>query len=115
MLNEKYSINVKAQEKEIDMVIRGSFTKEDVMSFVTDYNQSLQPIDPKDFILNVDCTTMNIITQDMIPDLENSFSLYGQAHFKKIVFIIVKSPVIKMQLNRVAKHAGLNNFDFVQK
>lgn len=109
---EKYEIKVIPNEKKINMVIRGSFTKEDVGHFVNDYNQSLEPIHTSDFVLNVDCTTMNIITQDMIPDLENSFHLYRQANFKKINFIIVNSPVIKMQLSRVAKHAQLSNIDF---
>lgn len=96
------------------MEVKGSFTNEDVINFVNDYQAKVNSINAKDFTLEVDCTTMDILTKDMVPSLENSFKMYNESGFNKVVFSIVKNPVLKMQLGRIAKNAGLTNSEVVE-
>ncbi|WP_117170767.1 hypothetical protein [Paraliobacillus sediminis] len=111
---EKYSIKVDKTNKKVDMMVSGSFEPEDVELFVKDYQTKVGSITANQYTLDVDCTTMNILTKDMVPSLENSFKMYNQSGFEKVLFTIKKSPVIKMQLKRIAKNAGLTNGEVVE-
>ena len=104
-----YTINVNLISKVIDISVRGTFSIELVQAFLTEYQQKVSSISAKDFILKVDSTDMNIITQEMLPKLEISFNMYKESGFKEIQFIIKQSATIKMQLNRVARNTGLTN------
>jgi hypothetical protein len=109
-----YTINVNPIKKVVDMVIVGTWTPKQVEDFVRDYQRKVSSIDAKLFDLKVDCTDMDVITQDMIPRLENSFRMYKETGFKKVIFTIKKNPIIKMQLNRVARNTGLTNSEVVE-
>lgn len=111
---EKYSIKVNSNKKVIDMNVSGSFTSEDVQKFVTDYQNTVRKIEASTYNLDVDCTTMDILKQEMVPSLENSYKMYQESGFNKVIFTIKKNPVLKMQLNRIAKNSGLNNAEVVE-
>lgn len=113
--NEKYyKIDVKKSLNLVEMSIVGTWQHKIVEDFVRDYSNMVSSIDVTNFDLKIDCTDMNVITQDMIPALENSYKMYKSSGFKKVIFLIKKSPVIKMQLNRVARNTGLSNSEFVE-
>lgn len=109
-----YTINVNSASKVIDISVRGSFTPEQAKAFHTDYQTKVGSITAKDFTLKVDCTDMNVITQDMVPKLEISFKMYKDSGFKEVQFLIFKSVIVKMQLSRVARSIGLNNAVFLE-
>lgn len=104
-----FEIKVNNAAKSIDMLIEGTFTPQQVQEFVADYSSKVKSINAKDFTLNVDSTDMDVLTQEMIPSMENSIRLYQQSGFDKMVITIKKSPVLKMQLNRILKKAGFAN------
>ena len=110
-----YSINVNKATKVIEISVIGSFTPEQAKAFHTDYQAKVGSIVAADFTLKVDCTDMNIITQEMLPKLEISFNMYKESGFKEIQFIIKQSATIKMQLNRVARNTGLTNAVIVEQ
>ncbi|SDJ78484.1 hypothetical protein [Sediminibacillus albus] len=110
----KYTINVVSSSKTIEMEVKGSFSSEDVKNFVTDYQKKVNSIDASSYTLDVDCTSMDLLTKDMVPSLENSFKMYNESGFNKVVFTIKKNPVLKMQLNRIAKSAGLTNSEVAE-
>ncbi|RUL48197.1 hypothetical protein [Lysinibacillus antri] len=109
-----YSIIVNQAKKSIDMSVKGTFTPQQAESFHKDYQSKVASINASNFILKVDCKDMNIITQDMLPALEVSFKMYKESQFNKVEFIIQKSPVVKMQLNRIARNTGLLNSEVVE-
>lgn len=106
-----YVIDVIPTTNEVGMNVVGKFTPQQADQFHKDYEKQVNSIKPSDFQLNVDCTTMKVISQDMVPALQHSFELYKQSGFKKIKFITNGKSIIKMQLNRIAKSAGLPNFE----
>ena len=95
--------------KIVNLVIAGAFNPQQTEDFIHDYHNKISNIDVESFNLRVDFTELDAITEDALPKLERSFKLYKESGFKKIVFVIKKSPIIKMRLNTVAKNAGLFN------
>ncbi len=111
---KKYDININASKKVIDMFIGGSFTPADAKAFINDYNKTVGSIDASNYTLEIDCTTMNVVTPEMVPDLEGSYQLYKQSGFKKIIFKIKDSTILKMQLARLARNTGLTQAEVVK-
>ncbi|WP_102026244.1 hypothetical protein [Salirhabdus sp. Marseille-P4669] len=104
-----YNISVNNSAKTIDMVIEGTFTPQQVEAFVKDYTTKVQSVNAGDFTLNVDSTDMDVLTQDMVPAMENTVKLYQSSGFDKMVITIKKNPILKMQLNRILRNAGFAN------
>lgn len=110
-----YTIEVKPENKTIDMVIVGAFTPEQAEQFHKDYNQQVTSVAANDFVLKVDCSDMKVINQDMVPALTHSFELYKSSGFNKIEFIINTNAILKMQLNRIARNVGLPNYEVIEQ
>ncbi|MCM3215761.1 hypothetical protein ABER75_26570 [Niallia taxi] len=112
-----FDIKVNHSSKTIDMLIEGTFDLATVAEFVTDYRDkvaNLSIADAKQFKLIIDCKNMDVLTQEMIPYMENSFRLYQKLGFVSMIIIIPRSPVLKMQLNRMAKRTSFPNAIIVE-
>ena len=109
-----YSIKVNTIGKVVDMVVSGTFTPEKAQQFINDYQNRIGAITAENFTLKFDCTDLDVVTQDMIPDLEQCYQLYKSSGFKKVIFEIKKNPIIKMQLSRIARKVGLSNAEVVE-
>lgn len=109
-----FKITTNRLQKSVDMIIRGSFTPEMTQEFITDYQKKVSSVNASDYTLRLDCMDLNVVTPAMIPDLENCYRLYQSSGFKKVVFEIKKSPIIKMQLSRIARTTGLANAEIVE-
>ncbi|MNP80855.1 hypothetical protein D3C76_1790610 [compost metagenome] len=70
--------------------------------------------DPAKYDIVLDCTGLNVSTSDVLPMLEQCYLLYQQSGFKKVVFTITKSPILKMQLSRVARSTNLENYEIIE-
>lgn len=113
-MSGSYIININQAQKTIDMSVKGSFTPQQAQDFHRDYQSKVGSVNASSYTLKVDCKDMNVITQEVLPALEVSFKMYKDSQFDKVQFIIAKSPVIKMQLNRIARTAGLTNAEVVE-
>ena len=109
-----FTITVNRIKKSVDMVIRGTFTPEKAQEFVADYQKKVSGVNASEYTLRLDCLDLNVVTQAMIPDLENCYRLYHSSGFNKVVFEIKKNPIIKMQLSRIARTTGLANAEIVE-
>ncbi|MBP2242464.1 hypothetical protein J2Z40_003038 [Cytobacillus eiseniae] len=109
-----FSIKVNHGAKSMDMVIVGTFTPEQVQEFVQDYTTKAKSVKAEEFVLNVDSTDMDVLTQEMIPSMENSIRLYQSSGFNKLNIKIKKSAILKMQLNRILKNANFTNAEIVE-
>lgn len=109
-----YTIQVNSTQNAVNMEVGGSYTPEKVEQFLKDYHNKIDPIPASQYELHFDCRSLNIVTQDMVPHLQGCLELYKTSGFKKVVVEIVKNPIIKMQLNRIAKNAGLDSFEVIE-
>ncbi|RDW16186.1 hypothetical protein [Oceanobacillus chungangensis] len=115
MANEgSYTMKVNQGNKTIDMTVSGSFTPEKAEEFVADYKRIVAGVKANEYTLKFDCRDLNVVTQEMIPPLEFCMKLYKESGFEKVEVGIKKSAIIKMQLNRIARSAGLTNFEVAE-
>lgn len=115
MAEGTYTMKVNVAEKTVDMTVSGTFTPEKAKQFVDDYQLKLSSVNTSEFVLQFDCRDLDVVTKEMIPDLENCLALYKSSGFKKVEVGIKKSAIISMQLKRLASNVGLTQFEVVQK
>ncbi|MRG87352.1 hypothetical protein [Salinibacillus xinjiangensis] len=111
---KKYDINIVNDKNTIEMAVRGSFKEEDVQNFVRDYQSAVSRVNVENFTLEVDCTNMDILRQEMIPQLENSFKMYNESGFKTVQFNTKSNAILKLQLHRLARNVGMKNAKIVE-
>lgn len=109
-----YTINVNNIKKEFYVEVNGTLSNKQVDQFVSDYNRKVNAISASDFILRLDAKELNLVSPELVPQLEACYELYKQSGFKKTIFEIPNNVIIKMQLNRIARKVGLENTEFVQ-
>ncbi|ETT85350.1 hypothetical protein BK130_16555 [Viridibacillus sp. FSL H8-0123] len=80
----------------------------------SDYNRNVASINCSNYILRLDCKDLAVVTPELVPALEDCYNLYKQSEFKKVVFEINNSVVVKKQLSRNTCKVGLNKAEFVQ-
>jgi len=115
MAEGTYTMSVNPATKTVDMTVSGTFTPEKAQQFVNDYQSRIAKINASEYVLEFDCRDLDVVTQDMIPNLESCLALYKSSGFKKVEVGIRKSAIISMQLKRLAKNVDLTNFEVVQK
>ncbi|MEK4060861.1 MULTISPECIES: hypothetical protein [Paenibacillus] len=108
----KFATNTK--EHKLDVQVEGTMSEEDAGRFIQEYNQTVSKFDPAEYEIVLDCTALNVSSPDVLPMLEQCYILYQQSGFKKVVFTIAKSPVLKMQLSRVARSTKLANYEIIE-
>jgi hypothetical protein len=107
-----FALNTPAQK--LDVQVEGTMSPEDGGRFIQEYNTITSTFDPAQYEIILDCKTLNVSSPDTLPMLEQCYILYKQSGFKKVTFIIAKSPVLKMQLNRVARTTKLENYEIIE-
>jgi len=108
-----YKIDLKHEQKTMDVLVEGMFTSENALAFITDYNKNISCINTTEFALVFDGTNLKITTQEVLPLLENCFQLYKQAGFRKIVMKMGSSVIVKNQARRVIDKVGLLNCEII--
>lgn len=108
----QFSFNSNAVQKIISIKISGSMSVSDGMNFISQYRKIVYAITPSQYTLEFDCKDLQVSTKDSVEKLEECFKLYKQDNFKKVVFKAGDNAILKMQLNRIGKTAGLSNYEF---
>ncbi|WP_150273422.1 hypothetical protein [Paenibacillus tepidiphilus] len=97
--------------KLLNVQVEGTMSEEDAGRFITEYNETVSKFQPTEYEIDLDCTKLNVSSPDVLPMLEQCYILYKESGFKKVIFTIAKSPVLKMQLSRVARTTKLENYE----
>ena len=114
-MGNKFDITKLVSDKTIHIVLNGKFEKEDGLKYIEEYNSLIKTINPSEYTLRFDCTNLAVSANESLDILGDCFKMYSEANFKKVVAIVEqKQSVLSMQFNRLARNAGLDNFE-VQK
>lgn len=111
---KKTSILVNSAEKTVHMKVAGAMTMEDAQLFLQEYEVKVEPIGGQQYDLIVDCTEMSLLSQEMAENLTGVMKMYKATGFNKISYNIKENNVLKMQLNRIARTAGLTNAEVAE-
>ncbi|HWK23591.1 MAG TPA: hypothetical protein VNS08_11235 [Ureibacillus sp.] len=108
-----FKITKNVVKKVIDLTVGDQMTLEEADRFAREFQRTAKSIDASSWTLDVDCTGMKVLTQDLTLKLTGAMGLYKEAGFQKVIFTVKENNILKMQLMRVARTAGLNNFEVV--
>lgn len=106
---KKANILINTVKKTVNISVKGRMTMEDSQLFITEYNTKMNSIKASEYTLEVDCIDMPVVTPEMAEELTGVMGLYKTTGFGKVVFQIKSNTVLKMQLSRLARNAGLSN------
>ncbi|KUP20619.1 hypothetical protein [Paenibacillus sp. DMB5] len=109
-----FNFATNSAEAILNVQVEGTMSEEDAGRFIQEYNQTVSQFDPSRYDIVLDCTKLNVSTADVLPMLEQCYLLYQQSGFKKVIFTIAKSPILKMQLSRVARSTKLENYEIIE-
>jgi hypothetical protein len=109
-----FNLNADQSSKVLNVQVEGTFSPEDGMASIEAYKKALSTISASEFDIDIDCTKLNVSNADAIPMLEGCFNLYKADGFKKVIFRMVKNPILKMQISRIARKVDLPNYEIVE-
>lgn len=109
-----FKMAVHRPQRVFGVKVEGTFSQEDALAFINDYNKETSAIAAADYSIELDCTELNVSSPDVLPMLEQCYRMYQQTGFKHVVFKIARNPVLRMQLGRVARNTGLTNYEITE-
>lgn len=102
-----YEMKLNQVAKELYVRVEGTFTEQKAMQFMNDYKRHTGSINPSAYTLRLDSKGLDVVTQQMVPSLEQCFHLYKETGFGKVQIELKNNPVIKLQISRIARQTGL--------
>ena len=112
-MSNKFNFKADNSSKTLFIAVRGSFTEEDGKAYIAEYLKQVKAIDVKSYKLFLDCTELNVTSQDLSTMLQGCFEMYKNDGFGSVQAKIINNAVLKMQLSRLAKNVGLGNFEVI--
>lgn len=103
-----YTLKLNQTSKKVELMVYGKFAEEKEQEFIKEFQSIVSKINPVEYTLSADCSDMQVLSQEYIDNLSQTIAMYKQVGFQNIEIKIEASPVIKMQLNRVARNVGAN-------
>lgn len=105
------SYNITTSIGQINVSLEGSFTPENAQNFVKDFKTEVTKVNPATCHLVLDGTRLAISPAQMVDLLRNCFAMYKGMGFKRITMNPGSNVVLRMQVSRLAKEAGLTGFE----
>lgn len=108
-----YNITKNIAAKKVEVIVGDQISLTDAQKFAVEFQKTADSIDAGSFELHVDCTGMKVLNAEIADALEGAMGLYRQAGFQKIIFVVQNDVILKMQLSRIARKAGLTNAEVI--
>ncbi|ULO09279.1 hypothetical protein H1230_11180 [Paenibacillus sp. 19GGS1-52] len=109
----KFILKTDSAAKVINIELEGAFSEEDGLKSIQAYQQTINPINPADYELQIDCRKLNVTAPDVVPLLEGCFVMFKADGFVKVNLTLENNPILKMQLARLGRKAGLENLEII--
>lgn len=110
-----YKIEKNIALKKVLIAVGDKMTLPEAERFSRELNHIVSSIDASNYTLDVDCTSMKVLTTDLTEKLTGAMKDYHEAGFNKIVFFVQNDVILKMQLSRIARSVGLTNAEVITK
>lgn len=86
---------------------------ENTQPYISDFSKTIENINTRDYDLYIDGTKYIITPLDMQDTLRKHLMRFRELGFRKITIKIGDKKVLKLQANRIAKEAGLENIEII--
>lgn len=108
----KFKLINHTDTKILNIELEGTFSEEDGLKSILAYQQIVNPINSRDYELQIDCRKLNVTAPEVVPILEGCFKMFKNDGFLTIQLTLDHNPTLKMQLARLGRKAGLDNLVF---
>ncbi|AIQ53688.1 hypothetical protein [Paenibacillus sp. FSL R7-0331] len=105
----KYVLKTDPENKKLHIYLEGTFSNEDGLRSIQAYQQVVNPIIPSEYELQIDCRKLNVTAPDVVPLLESCFVMFKSDGFQQVTLALENNPLLKMQLSRLGRKAGLES------
>ncbi|MBY0010245.1 hypothetical protein H7K49_07285 [Paenibacillus typhae] len=105
----RFVLKADSVSKIVHMQLEGTFSNEDGLKTMQAYQQTVNPITASEYSLHIDCRKLNVTAPDVVPLLESCFNMYKSDGFQQVTLALENNPLLKMQLSRLGRKAGLEN------
>ncbi|WP_410514773.1 hypothetical protein PaeBR_10535 [Paenibacillus sp. BR2-3] len=109
----KFNLKTDSANKVMNIELEGTFSEEDGTKSIQAYKQTISPINPADYELLIDCRKLNVTSADVVPLLEGCFIMFKSDGFVKVKLTLENNPILKMQLSRLGRKAGIENLEII--
>lgn len=106
-----YSIEKKIGK--LVLTLHGIMDEATAKKFFKEFTDITNSIDPSQYELEIPAEGLSVATQDMQDSLKSALSLYKSLNFKKVTMKLGNNAVLGMQVKRLAREVGLDNFNIV--
>lgn len=111
MMKSKYEFKKDVLGRKLNVKLVGRFTEKKGFEYIEDYNKEIASITNRDsYTLSVDCNELALPDSKTTDALTYCFSLYKEAGFKEVEFIVSDNPhkfFFKTQFKRLGRNSGL--------
>ncbi|AIQ48209.1 hypothetical protein R70723_21560 [Paenibacillus sp. FSL R7-0273] len=105
----KYALKTDPENRILHIQLEGTFSNEDGLKSIQAYQQIVNPITSSEYSLQIDCRKLNVTAPDVVPLLESCFHMFKSDGFQQVSLALENNPLLKMQLSRLGRKAGLEN------
>lgn len=109
----QFNLKTDTANKIINIELEGTFSEEEGLQSILAYQQTINPITPADYELQIDGRKLNVAAPDVVPLLESCFVMFQKDGFVKVNLTLMNNPILKMQLARLGRRAGLDNLKII--
>ncbi|ASA22953.1 hypothetical protein [Paenibacillus donghaensis] len=106
-----FSLDTDCVHKIVKVELEGSFSQEDGLNSILAYQQRVNPINSEDYRLEIDCRQLHVTAPETVPLLETCFVMFKRDKFSNVNLILENNPILKMQLARLGRKAGLDTLE----
>lgn len=107
------SFSIKVASNSLDIVCEGLFTPDNAKSFVSEFQKESKKITPATCHLTLDGSKLSTSPAEMQQMLKGILEMYKQMGFRNVTIIFGDNAIVKMQVKRLAKEIGFDNFNVI--
>ena len=107
----QFILKTDTAKKVINIELEETCSNEDGLKSIQAYQQTINPINPSEYALDIDCRKLNVTAPDVVPLLEGCFLMFKADGFQKVSLTLENNPILKMQLARLGRKAELENLE----
>lgn len=109
----RYILRLDQNLKELNIELHGTFSEQDGLNSVIEYEKTISGVDTSQYKLHIDCRRLNVAAPEVVPILDGCFVMFKRDRYLLVRLTLENNPLLKMQLARLGNKAGLKQLEIV--
>lgn len=85
----------------------------DTKNFQRELGEAIARTTPSTCVLDIDALDFHVLVREGLEVLKGAFAFYKKVGFKKIIMRLPNNTILRMQINKLIKEAGLANVEIL--